>query len=462
MLPLGFVIFPFLIKFLIDVKSNKSFNKFFTYGFFYGLGLLIIYLIWIHNPFLVFEETRKFQILAFLFPAFLSVFFGFMFLIFKYLRSIFFFIIFTPFFFVITEFTISNFFYGFPWISFSLILSNNFFGLLLLKYFGIYTSSYIVIFLFILPTLLIYKNILKIKIKYYLILHLPFVIIIFYCLFFLTDQKNQIKELNIDVHQIFSPIKNINGELIQKNIINQIKDSKEDLIIYGENNYPFLVFNKEFTNLIENIEEKKVIIGATRKENNKFYNSLLYLEKNNFQYFDKKILVPFGEFLPLRNYLKFMEKISGTQDFQKGSVDRIIKTKNKINILPVICYEVIFLETFKKINEKEIDLIINITNDTWFGNKIGPYQHFYISRTRAALLNKPLVRVSNNGLSAIFDENGKIIKTTKLNQKNNFQYKLIITRNKSFYILHNILLIYVIFIFLILLSINLFFNHAKR
>ena len=61
--------------------------------------------------------------------------------------------------------------------------------------------------------------------------------------------------------------------------------------------------------------------------------------------------------------------------------------------------------------------MINITNDSWFGNFSGPYQHFYLSRLRAVEFNKPLIRVSNNGISALLDNKGKIINYSKLNKK---------------------------------------------
>ena len=141
-------------------------------------------------------------------------------------------------------------------------------------------------------------------------------------------------------------------------------------------------------NILNSIKDnKKVIIGASRFENNKLYNSFLYLEVNNIQVFDKEILVPCGECLPFRNYLKFMEGISGNIDFTSGQNTRLISNSD-INILPIICYEIIFNKILKDINKNNIDILINITNDSWFGNKIGPYQHFYHSRMRAIISNK--------------------------------------------------------------------------
>ena len=207
-----------------------------------------------------------------------------------------------------------------------------------------------------------------------------------------------------------------------------------------------------FNTFIKN--NKKVIIGATTVNDGDYFNSFFLFEKNKVHIFDKKILVPFGEFLPFRKYLNFMEIISGRIDFQKGKIERIITTTDNIKILPIICYEIVFDKIFKNINKKEINILVNITNDSWFGKRSGPYQHFYISRIKALVANKSLVRVSNNGISAIIDNNGKIIKSSKLNKITQLKYNLKINNNKSYFSMHKIFVYYllVIFIFLFIYS----------
>ena len=178
------------------------------------------------------------------------------------------------------------------------------------------------------------------------------------------------------------------------------------------------------------------------------------IEKDNIQFFDKKILVPFGEFLPFRKYLNFMESISGSIDFEAGNVERKLTTKDNFNILPIICYEIIFNKKFKNINKKKIDILINITNDSWFGNKIGPYQHFYLTRIKALVANKPLVRVSNNGISAIIDQNGYIIKSSVLNKVSKLSFKLKMNKTISFIYFHNLFSYYLVILFFVLFIFN--------
>ena len=156
MLPLGFIIFPYFIILISSLSKQKSFLTFFFNGFLFGLGFLIIYLSWIHNPFLVYEATKAYAFLALLLPFFLSIFFGLGFVIYKYLILKLNIILITPFVFILIEVAISNFIYGFPWITNSLILSNNIMGFYLIKYSGTITSGYLILLLFLSPLMLSY------------------------------------------------------------------------------------------------------------------------------------------------------------------------------------------------------------------------------------------------------------------------------------------------------------------
>jgi len=456
MLPLGFIIFPYLIILISNLTNQKSLLIFFFNGFLFGIGFLIIYLSWVHNPFLVYEATKTYAFLALLLPVFLSIFFGLGFVIYKYFVLKFHIILITPFIFILIELVISNFIYGFPWISNSLILSNNTTGFFLIKYLGTITSGYLILLIFLLPIILSFFNHSKKYFKKLLIVHSPLVLILLIPIFsYYSNQKTVNKEINIEINQLVNPIKSVNKKNIEEKIKKLINVSKSDYIIFAENNFPYLINKNNLSYLNTFIKEnKKVIIGATTIKDDDYYNSFFLLEKNKIQTFDKKILVPFGEFLPFRKYLNFMEIISGSIDYQKGNSERIVTTTDSLKILPIICYEIVFDKIFKNINKKEIDLLVNITNDSWFGTRSGPYQHFYISRIKALVANKPLLRVSNNGISGIIDNNGKIIKSSKLNKITQLKYKLKINNNKSYFYIHKIFIFYIFSIFMLLIIYN--------
>jgi apolipoprotein N-acyltransferase len=454
MLPLGFVIFPYLIILISNLSNQKSFFTIFFNGFLFGLGFLIIYLSWVYNPFLVYKATEGYAFLALLLPVFLSIFFGLGFVIYKYLVLKFHIILITPFIFVLIEFAISNFIYGFPWVSNSLILSNNIPGFYLIKYLGTITSGYLILLLFLLPLIFSYFTSIKKNYKQLLIVYSPLIFFFLLVIFsFVSKQKMLNKEVVLEINQLVNPINSINKKNTEEIIKKLINESESDYIIFAENNFPYLI-NKNNLNTLNTFikDNKKVIIGATTIHDGDYYNSFFLLEKNKIQTFDKQILVPFGEFLPFRKYLNFMEIISGSTDYQKGDAERIITTSDNLKILPIICYEIVFDKIFNNINKKEIDILVNITNDSWFGTRSGPYQHFYISRLKALVANKSLLRVSNNGISAIIDNNGKIIKSSKLNKITQLKYKLKINNNISYFSIHKIFTFYLfsIFIFLII------------
>ena len=156
------------------------------------------------------------------------------------------------------------------------------------------------------------------------------------------------------------------------------------------------------------------------------YGNSLYLA---FEY-HKSHLVPFGEYIPLKSILPPIKKITpGLVDYTQGNFE-LVKLKinaegpstedsssNKLNITiqPQICYESIFSSQMRKSN-KDVDLIINITNDAWYGNSSGPYQHFEIARIRAIENGLPMIRAANNGISAFIDPMGRVLDKLELNE----------------------------------------------
>ena len=135
--------------------------------------------------------------------------------------------------------------------------------------------------------------------------------------------------------------------------------------------------------------------------------------------YDKVKLVPFGEFLPLRSWLQplGLDAIAaGSADFSRGGNNvQPLLPDNMPQPLVMVCYEAIFPGAFLN-RVAASDWIVNVTNDAWFGNTAGPYQHFHIARTRAIETGLPLVRVANTGLSGVVDAYGRVLVVSKLDQ----------------------------------------------
>jgi apolipoprotein N-acyltransferase len=176
-----------------------------------------------------------------------------------------------------------------------------------------------------------------------------------------------------------------------------------------------------------------LIAGATRiewadgvpKRPRRFFNSLLVLGRGGLllSLYDKIHLVPFGEYLPraLRPLLALigMQQLAGRVGFESGASPRpLLDVPGLPGAVPLICYEAIFPAAVvqgAEADHRRPALIVNLTNDGWFGNTTGPRQHLHQARVRAVEEGLPLVRAANNGVSAAFDAYGRSLGQLDLN-----------------------------------------------
>ena len=122
--------------------------------------------------------------------------------------------------------------------------------------------------------------------------------------------------------------------------------------------------------------------------------------------YDKQHLVPFGEYVPFRSWLPFLDIIAGPADFVAGTQNRSMSMPGFGQVQMLICYEVIFAGRVID-QQNRPDVMVNVTNDAWFGATIGPWQHLYQAQMRAVEEGVPLLRAANTGISAAFDGFGR-------------------------------------------------------
>ena len=162
-----------------------------------------------------------------------------------------------------------------------------------------------------------------------------------------------------------------------------------------------------------------VVFGALRyDENGNLRNSLVLNKSTDKQLvYDKSILVPFGEYLPFSGFLgnlglNSMVNSYGSS-FTRGHGADLIEVETDLYFQPLICYEAIFPSILRATASRP-DLIIQITNDAWFGRFSGPYQHLEILKMRAIETGIPVARSANTGISAVISANGKVIDSLPL------------------------------------------------
>lgn len=159
-----------------------------------------------------------------------------------------------------------------------------------------------------------------------------------------------------------------------------------------------------------------LMAGLLRSEgegdNRALFNSFVMIgpDTNIKGMYDKHHLVPFGEYIPFNDYIP-LSTVTGFSGFQPGAGLQSLPigpTNQQTRISPLICYEIIFPGRAIPGAGSRPDLIVNVTNDGWYGLSIGPHQHYAMGRFRAIESGVPVARSANTGISALFDPLGRI------------------------------------------------------
>lgn len=173
--------------------------------------------------------------------------------------------------------------------------------------------------------------------------------------------------------------------------------------------------------------------------------------------YDKIHLVPFGEYVPMKRVLFFVNKlVEGIGDFTAGDSYEVFETeKGRFGV--VICYEVIFPGLVRKFVDRGAEFMITITNDAWFGKTSAPYQHFSMAVLRAVENRVAIARAANTGVSGYIDSKGRILRMSEIFHEGRYLENLRTEIGKSFYTRHGDIFAYIaLSLTLFLLYLSLF------
>jgi len=453
----NFLTFSILLYFIFLIKKRtfsiyrkKKSNRYFFYlGSSFGFGFFLFGNYWIsisltHDE--IFRNLIPFALI--LIPLFLSLFFGLaILLVGRFSEKKIYFILLFSLVFSIFEYLRGNIFTGFPWnlISYTWSWSNE--SIQILSLVGSYSLSLISLTFFCIPFLFFQKKIIRKNIVFLLFFLLIFIANYFYGMNkIINSNYNFDQSINVKIISPNFSLKDysINSEFDQLKRLIQISEPEKDkktLFIWPEGIFyesylqNIVLYKDLFVDKFS--ENHLIVLGINNFVNSedinkkKYFNSLIILNHKLeiLSIYNKLNLVPFGEFLPFEKFLsKFgLKKITpGYSSFSPGEERQIIKLDDKFNeklILPLICYEIIYPGKIKKKNQHP-SLVINISEDAWFGDSIGPYQHYAKAIYRSVEEGVFIARSANKGISGFIDPNGRSIKFLETSESGSVEHKM--------------------------------------
>ncbi len=248
--------------------------------------------------------------------------------------------------------------------------------------------------------------------------------------------------------------------------------SEPGLIVWPETATPFFFQNASARSRnvlnIARMSKCYLLFGSpsfVKEEERVYFLNSAYLVSpagNIVGKYDKVHLVPYGEYVPLRFLFPFLEKlVVGVGDFRSGKgYNPLFMDGEKIGVL--ICFEGIFPEISRKYKRKGVSLLVNITNDAWFGTTSAPYQHISMTAFRAVENRIYIVRAANTGISAIIEPTGEIVSRTGLFERTALTGTIHFIDGKTFYSRYGDVFVYFCFILLFLLFLISFFKKERR
>ena len=328
---------------------------------------------------------------------------------------------------------------GFPWLIAGHSQEGTIFNMIY-PIAGSYFVSFLICTISIGIALFFKSELCKANLKNIFILIIFFNILYFYNPIWSIDKKDPLK-ISILQPNINAGIKYDNDKIdfIKQKYLSLLSNNiTNKTIILPETAIPIIYErDKNFYDSMLEFDDTNIITGIFHYETsqNKIYNSMLVLNKDE-KFYNKRHLVPFGEYTPFKKLFSYIAKKLNIpmSNLSHGNLNQKPFLINNITIHPLICYEIAYSSLIKMTSDYSI--IINISNDSWFGNTFAPHQHLQIAQVRALETAHPIIRAANTGISAIIDKNGLIIKEISLDTEGLISGEVYPSRgNQSLYVL---------------------------
>jgi apolipoprotein N-acyltransferase len=203
-----------------------------------------------------------------------------------------------------------------------------------------------------------------------------------------------------------------------------LEPSRVDLLILPESPSPAsFQYDSSYNQILEDLARRYIlglVFNNIRYEESegqgRYFNSAYFLDSSGATagVYDKIHLVPFGEYIPLKKLFSFAETITkDVGSFSPGWEHRVVNLRGR-PANAIICFEAVFPGLVRRFVRQGSQLIINLTNDRWYGDSSAPYQHLAIARWRAVENRRYLLRAANSGITALIEPSGRIQSATGL------------------------------------------------
>jgi len=202
-------------------------------------------------------------------------------------------------------------------------------------------------------------------------------------------------------------------------LLSGLKDT--DLVVWPENALPGWIEDPVDAAWLKAVAIKGGrynIVGSVSRGDARHVSAFLVDPKGEITAsYDKRRLVPFGEYVPMRGLLdKFIAPVATLGEFEEGSMGQALFEVKGVKFGAAICYESIFTYLFTADARAGAMVFFNITNDGWYLDTAAPYQHFIVNIFRAVETRRPVIRAANNGISAVIDPWGRVLAEKGLNE----------------------------------------------
>lgn len=252
---------------------------------------------------------------------------------------------------------------------------------------------------------------------------------------------------NLDLNEKWQPENRIRFLTRQQNLSRQLMGDAPDMFLWSESALPFIYrYAWRYQDpggspgrlMAEFMEETRIplLTGTLDKTGDDTYNAAVLTGINQPEvYYYKERLVPFGEFVPLENLFFFVQRMveEGIGTFARGNSDEPVVHPLGTKMAITICYENIFPDLIRKRVLAGGEVIINITNDAWFGESSASAQLLAASRFRAVETHRPVIRCANTGISGAIDARGQLLYETALFTEDAFNVTVFPSSMKTLY-----------------------------